>query len=1249
MATKYGIERTTKFAGFLPANFVGAVPCDSNATIFNAIFKNASATLVALAFFCASVLPAHAQPANGDQLVNLASLNYQGVSSSIDARANVTFRTAGGGEVDEPVAPTDLLLECTVEENCTGGLVIENQPGQVLGNLTVVDENPLDEHTISVVDDIRFEVVNNQLKLADGEFIDFEAEPTLQVTLEVLDPEGFTLTKVVDIVVRDVNEEPFDLQSNNSFVVPGSSERRIGLLTASDVDANETQTFSVVGDDRFTIIDGNILGLAAGVVLEPDTTIPVTVLVTDKGGLTARTLVSVTTNPPPPPPGGGAPTIAFMAPDATGNPVNVPEATCAPPASFIPDVGAASSLRLSFGPGDVSGPQELSDVDAYAIGDPVIVNVADAAANIHPFELDRIEVQLDIPATGDSELLTLVETDVNTGVFFGFVFTTSQQSVTNDCILTVASRTQVDGTYTNGNGEQTVSTLAQISPVGILFNDETGEPINGVILALINDETGEPAVVSGDGPTYAPYPSTVITGETITDASGAVYENGPGEYRFPAIPEGRYRLVIFNDEGWNFSPKPDGEIQALGGASSLTRTSNGRFILTDASRGLPFHITQGAVPRIDIPVVQMLPPAPVEPSPSTIEFLQYSANPNFGTPVDVGQTTCVAGVNSQAAELRDVSVPVPGVVNLAPATVFKAGQPIFVRVTDLDQNFDPARRERITIELSVPASGDREFVRLMETGPDTGQFVGYIQSTENESNASSCMLGVVKDEMIQTRYSDVFDESDISSALVLVDPFGRIFSTKDGRLIDGVSVTLIDTSTGLPADVFGDGPNFAPYPSTVISGGQTTDDAGLLYDFPEGEYRFPFVEPGFYQLRFENIPAGLVFPSTTSNEDIQSLTGAPFQVVEGSRGEEFEVPVGPALNIDIPLDEPLAEVFVSKTTSRELAAIGDFIQWRLNIENRIGGDVSGAEVIDILPKGFRFQEGSLRINGERVPDPQTAEDGRTMTFTLPTISGVATTVSYVTEITAAAEIGEARNLATVQGDQIASSNTSFASVMVRNDLFSEKAFLVGRVVLNQCREDEPETEVAETASEGETEIPPEPLEGVPGVRIYLEDGSYVVTDENGSWHMEGIEPGTHIVQMDVDSLAERYEASPCNSNSRFAGSPYSQFVDLQGGTLWRADFEVQDKPAPESQIDLEQTLKIDNEGIWVQVKATNNGDVQVSDAKVIYSVPGGWQIVLESSRVPRSKIAPTIEALWPVVTPSSTWVSLTICQPPGTE
>ena len=76
----------------------------------------------------------------------------------------------------------------------------------------------------------------------------------------------------------------------------------------------------------------------------------------------------------------------------------------------------------------------------------------------------------------------------------------------------------------------------------------------------------------------------------------------------------------------------------------------------------------------------------------------------------------------------------------------------------------------------------------------------------------------------------------------------------------------------------------------------------------------------------------------------------------------------------------------------------------------------------------------------------------------------------------------------------------------------------------------------------------------------MEDGTFVVTDAQGMYHFEGVAKGVHVVQLDVDSLPDTVEIFPCEMNTRHAGTPWSQFVDLQGGTLWRADFHVKRKP-----------------------------------------------------------------------------------------
>ena len=78
--------------------------------------------------------------------------------------------------------------------------------------------------------------------------------------------------------------------------------------------------------------------------------------------------------------------------------------------------------------------------------------------------------------------------------------------------------------------------------------------------------------------------------------------------------------------------------------------------------------------------------------------------------------------------------------------------------------------------------------------------------------------------------------------------------------------------------------------------------------------------------------------------------------------------------------------------------------------------------------------------------------------------------------------------------------------------------------------------------------------GVKGVRLYMETGAYVVTDQDGLFHFEDVEARTHVVQIDETTIPDGYEPVQCEQNTRYAGSAISKFVDAQGGTVWRANF-----------------------------------------------------------------------------------------------
>ena len=519
-------------------------------------------------------------------------------------------------------------------------------------------------------------------------------------------------------------------------------------------------------------------------------------------------------------------------------------------------------------------------------------------------------------------------------------------------------------------------------------------------------------------------------------------------------------------------------------------------------------------------------------------------------------------------------------------------------MVDTDQNIDPSVAENIWVQLTTPGLADTELLLLSETEPDSGIFAGYMQSYGlGPVQAYNGVLDVIEGTEINARYVDISDASDAVAASILVDPYGLVFDSSTGQPVDNATVSLINAANGQPAVVYGDD-GISTFPSTITSGGTFTDSSGKVYAFAPGTYRFPFVAPGTYRLVVLP-PSGFAAPSTVSTGILQTLPGAPFAIAEpGSRGEVFFINPGPALRIDIPVDPSISGLWIRKTANREEAAIGDFVQYRLTIENGAGLTASGLTIEDRLPLGFRYRQGSGRMDGLAVTDPVISSDGRTLLFALGDMpDGSTVELRYVTEIGAGAREGKAQNTARAASTNGLTSNTAAATVTVKDELWRSKNIIVGRVIADNCSDAYTET-----------------ADGVPGVRIYLEDGTYVITDDQGMYHIEGVSSGSHVVQLDLESLPGQFEMFECDPNTRTAGTPFSRFVDMQGGTLWRSDFHVKSKPPPSGEAELKMACGL------VEKRVGYSADIDVrkvdiSNLRLSVILPQGARYAVGSSRL----------------------------------
>jgi len=1001
--------------------------------------------------------------------------------------------------------------------------VDENVSGGVVGTVLVLDPDPGDVHTFSV-SDARFEVVGNTLQLVSTSVLDFETEPTVIVSITGTDPAGAQFVQVVTVRVNDVNEAPTALSLSALTVVANQIGGIVGALTVVDPDVGDSHTYSV-DDPRFEIVGGELklldaeqLGLGEVVIVQ--------ITATDGGGLQFTESFQISAVPP----GGGAGnnsgiTFYQYTSGGAGTQIfDVATAQCDAGAGLL-DLPTPQSV---FG-GNITVPGTISlgATNILKSGDTLFVQVLDPDGDLDPNTVDRVLITL--TTSTDVETVSLAETGENTGLFVGYIQTSAGSSVSNDCRLQASTNDGLVATYTDANDATDSATASLlVDPFGLVFDSATGTPINGAVVSIIQATDNQPAVVFADDG-VSTYPATVTSGDATLGFM-------PGSYRFPFVNAGDYLLQVIAPNRFRFPTlSTDATLQTLPGAP---------YALGSAARGQIFAVAVGPAVRIDIP----LDLQPIVPTSSTLEIFALQGG-SSGNAIDVQVSACFdgAGFTDSVApiSLSQGTLSVPGRYNLTNASRFSRGDVVFISVTDQDQDLDPFSPDMIEVDLSVTAVGDNERIRLRETNDSTGVFTGYVQLGGQLGNATAtpnnCTIEASAGAALVIRYVDANDAQDESSLSALLDPGFTVISSVDGELLDGASITVIDVSTGLPAvgNLFAaDG--VTAFPATVVSGGSVLDGNGQAIDYPTGSFYFPVITPGTYRFEVSPLPSYL-FPSTVSDTDLQALGAGPFTLSQGSRGDEFVVVAGVPSTFDIPLDPVSIELFVSKQASKEAVAIGDFLQYSISIQN---GDnlnvVSNAQVVDTLPIGFRYASGSLRVDQQNLGEPGISANGRQLQISVGDIDPNSTIdVRYVVEVTAGAQLGSARNRATVVGTGIGSVNTAFADVVVREDLMRSTSTLVGQVIEGTCQAD---------------------TVGMANVRVWLEDGTFVVTDQDGKFHFEGIEPGTHVVQLDTATLPSSHEPISCEQNSQFAGSSISQFVDLQAGTLWRTNFYVNKKP-----------------------------------------------------------------------------------------
>jgi uncharacterized repeat protein (TIGR01451 family) len=258
------------------------------------------------------------------------------------------------------------------------------------------------------------------------------------------------------------------------------------------------------------------------------------------------------------------------------------------------------------------------------------------------------------------------------------------------------------------------------------------------------------------------------------------------------------------------------------------------------------------------------------------------------------------------------------------------------------------------------------------------------------------------------------------------------------------------------------------------------------------------------------------------------------------------------VNNHIPVD-PLSspKLSLSKVADLRSVELGTSVRYTVTVRQVAGNALAQATVVDRLPAGFTFIKGTAVLDNLPLADPAGGV-GPLLSFQLGALTpGVQRTLRYRVRVGVGALQGDATNRARAVGCGIPAgctnadgtplagssvSNEGQAKVQVSGGVFASEACVTGKIFVD-CNHNH---------MQDAEEL------GIPGVRLYMEDGTWLVSDSEGKYSLCGLVPQSHVLKPDPSTLPRG--ARLTTSSNRNLGDAASLWLDLKNGALQRADF-----------------------------------------------------------------------------------------------
>ncbi|WP_223675351.1 SdrD B-like domain-containing protein [Novilysobacter selenitireducens] len=475
--------------------------------------------------------------------------------------------------------------------------------------------------------------------------------------------------------------------------------------------------------------------------------------------------------------------------------------------------------------------------------------------------------------------------------------------------------------------------------------------------------------------------------------------------------------------------------------------------------------------------------------------------------------------------------------------------------------------------------GVRWFLRFRH--PVSGVLWGYPVSAETpggppapcdtpgaiaRGTASSCLVtdqGITELEVVLQSGAELPQQS------LPVDPSGVVYDVVSRDPVPGAVVTLAPAGTCA---------GFEPATSILNggAGGYTIEGSAIsmtvgtngFYQFLFGpqaparcDYTLQVVPPAAFAFPSAVIPAepGTLSPpgAVGSTFEVQPNATAPTAPVGPGTSYYLALSVGSAtagiVHNHIPLDPAASPgLVITKTGDRRIVELGDTLLYTITIRQTAGARMETVNVIDTLPRGFTYIDGTARADGAGIPDPFGAPGPRLVFTTGPIAVGEQIVLSYRVRVGVGAMQGDGTNRAQAHGCSIAGgcvdegtlqplpatvpSNEARYRVRVTGGVFTDEGCVLGKIYVDTNNNQLQDAEEL----------------GIPGVRLYFEDGTWMLSDSEGKYSYCGLTPQSHTLKVDASTLP--LGSKLVVSSNRNLGDADSLFIDLKNGELHRADF-----------------------------------------------------------------------------------------------